>query len=214
MADEVVRKDNGKLVAYACPTCGVLYSVVPEPDEPTGVARSRDLADKCCPPRACVRCKVKPVTHGTTHCPDCQAEVDQQAEAQRGAAAAKVREADWKSPVYWAQAPFDGDHGGHYWSTVAALRADIVRHNAQRAAEKPPKPQIERPAYVYATERIPLSLDGASALALALQNFSDDAAARITDVEKERLQKFLDEWAQKQGLAIYEEDLSRIVVLS
>ena len=214
MADEVVRKDNNKLVALACPACGTLYSVVPEPTEQAGIDRARGLADKCCPPRTCTRCNKQPVARGTTLCPACTAEVDVQAEAQRSAAATKLKEADWKGPVYWPQAPFDGDHGGRYWSTVAALRADVVQHNAQRAAAKPPMPPIEMPAYVYVTKPIPFALDGATAIAAGLADHSEDAAARIPDTERARLQKFLDDWSAKQKISSYEEDLSRIVVLS
>jgi hypothetical protein len=213
MAIEVTRKDNNKLAAYVCPSCGQLYQIIPEPDEKTGVERSRKLADECCPPRQCTRCNAKPVSRGTTLCPECTAEVDVQVEAQRSAAATKLKEADWKGPVYWPQAPFDGDHGGRYWSTVAALRADVVQRNAQRAASTPPKAPIEMPAYVYATKPILFRLDGNTAIELALEDQSDDARERITEQERARLQKFLDDWAQKQGISAYEEDLSRVVVL-
>jgi hypothetical protein len=69
------------------------------------------------------------------------------------------------------------------------------------------------PAYVYATKPILFRLDGNTAIELALEDQSDDARERITEQERARLQKFLDDWAQKQGISAYEEDLSRVVVL-
>ena len=213
MADEVVRKDNAKLVALACPSCGVLYSVVPEPTEQAGIARARDLADKCCPPRTCTQCHAKPVARGATLCPDCQVKADVAVEAQRSAAATKLKEADWQGPVFWPNAPFDGDQGDCYWSSVAALRADVAQHNAERKALVPPKSPIAVPAYVYVTRPVPFLLNGTDAISAGLKNHPAVAASRVTDAERARLQKFLDDWASKQRIASYEEDLTRIVVL-
>lgn len=213
MAIEVSRRDSGRVVAYACPGCGQLFQIIPEPDEKTGIARSKKLADECCPPRVCPRCNKAPVTRGQPLCDSCSAETGKQVEDQRFAAATKIREPEWKGPVYWPQAPFDGDHGGRYWSNVAALRKDIGDRNAKRAAEQPPRSPIPVPPYVYATKPIPFRLDGAGMVVSALEDHAEDAASRISQEEMARLQKLLDDWAQKQGIASYEEDLSRVVVL-
>lgn len=206
MTIEVIRKDSGAVVAYMCPGCGAIYQILAKPES------AAQLADECCPARVCTKCG-KPVGRGVPLCATCSTTLDAAAEAERFKAAEKVQEAAWRGPIYWPCAPFDGDHGGKYWSSVAVLRADIATRSAQRAAEKPPQPGISAPAYVYATKPVPFRLDGASLIDLALDDHDESAAARIDDKARTELQQYLDAWTVARGISSYEEDMAKVVVL-
>lgn len=204
---EITRKTDGKLVAYACPECGIIYSILRDD------AAARDAALKsaqtCCPPRKCVQCNARPVERGSTVCEVCAAHNAVAAETQRFAASSRVSEAQWPGPVYWPAAPFAGDHGGFYWSSTSRLRSDIAERNSQRASSGQPLVQV--PAYVYATKPIKFRVDGRAAIEAALAEHSD--SVEIGSDQVVVLQKFLDEWSDKQAVQSYEEDLTKAVVL-
>ena len=206
---EIVRKEDGKLVAVACPGCGTLYQVLG--DDPARRASAADAAAKCCPPRTCTKCGQRKVERGALMCAECAAVDDAAAEALRFAAAAKVPEAEWTDPIYWPHPPFAGDHGGSNWSSIAKLRADVAERNAARAAETPPQPPIALPAYVYATRILPLSIAMTPIVADALADHFDSAEIRSDRVAE--LQAAVDAWCAKQGIESYEDDVSKAVVL-
>ena len=201
MAIEVVRKDNSALVAFACGSCGQLFQIIPEPDEATGVARSKKLADDCCPPKVCPQCSANPVVRGQPLCTACAAKASADVESRRFSAASKLREADWKQEVYWPLAPFDGDRGGKYWSSIEKLRKDC----SSRVVPVPVPP------YVYATKPVPLAVSAADVIEKALEEHSESTTVPATEAAK--LQKLLDDWAKGQKVATFIEDLSRAVVL-
>jgi hypothetical protein len=207
---EIVRKDNGKLVAIACPGCGQPYQVLG--DTPERRAAAAAAAAKCCPPRTCSTCGQHKVERGTMLCSECQAKADVLVEAERFTAATKVGEAEWTGPVYWPHPPFDGDHGGHNWSSIAKLRADVATRNVSRAAENPPQPPLALPAYVWATQTFGLHIDVTAAVKEALVPHSDDAVVMSDAVEA--LQKQIDGWCAAQGVSSYKDDLTKAVVLA
>lgn len=207
---EIVRKDDGKLVAIACPSCGMLYQVLG--DAPERRAAAADAAAKCCPPRTCGTCGQRKVERRSVLCAECGAVANAAVEAERFKVAAKVGEAEWAGPVYWPHPPFDGDHGGHNWSSVAKLRADVAARNASRAAENPPQPPLPLPAYVWATQTFGLHIDVTAAVKEALVPHSDDAVVMSDAVEA--LQKQIDGWCAAQNVSSYKDDMTKAVVLA
>lgn len=207
MAEEIVRKSDSKLVAYACSECGILYSVLSDTDGARDQALKASMA--CCPPRKCTQCQSRPVLRGQPVCEVCAAANERNIETARFAAATKVPEAQWTGPVYWLNAPFAGDHGGFFWSSIGQLRKDLGERNQQRAASG--QPVVSMPAYVYATKSIPFKVDGRAAVLEALEAHSD--TVEIAGDQVAALQAFLDEWAKKQVVQSYDEDLTKAVIL-
>ncbi len=207
MAEEIIRKSDSKLVAYSCSECGILYTILKDDD--AGQKASLDAATACCPPRKCTQCNTRPVVRGQPVCEVCKAANDRTVEAQRFEAATKVQEAIWTGAVYWPDAPFAGDHGGFFWSSVSKLRSDLSVRNGQRAASG--QPVVGVPPYVYATKPIPFRVDGRAAVTVALEDHSD--SVEIGGDQVALLQAFLDDWAKKQAIQSYEEDLTKVVVL-
>jgi hypothetical protein len=206
---EIVRKDDGKLVAVACPGCGTLYQVLGD-DEARRKSAS-DAAAKCCPPRTCSKCKERKVERGAVLCAECGAVADAEAEAARFAAATKAPEAEWTGPVWWPRPPFASEDGSHYWPSVAKLRADVAARNAARAAETPPGAPAALPPYVWATRTLSLRLDMTPVVAAELAEYDD--SVEIGSDKVAELQAAADAWCAKQGISSFEEDLSKAVVL-
>ncbi len=193
----VIKGMESLVVGYACPSCGQIYQIL----DPKTADSTRETASKCCPPKVCPQCGTNPVVRGQPLCTACGAHAAQEGEARRFAAATKVSEASWPGPVYWPNAPFDGDNGGQYWSTIAKLRVDC----SSRVVPVP------LPQYVYATRLIPFRVAAVDAIDKALDAQSESFV--VPAAELARLQKLLDDWAANQKTAAYEEDLSKAVVL-
>lgn len=209
MTVEIIRKADSKLVGYACPSCGIIYSILGD-EEPDRV-QAEASATACCPPRKCTVCNARPVDRASssTLCEECGKLNAVKVEEERLAAAAKVAETLWTGPVYWPNAPFIGDHGAHYWSSTSVLRTDVSKRNSQRVAEK--LPPIPMPTYVYATKPIPFELSAQDAVEAALERHSE--AVVITEDRVKELQVLLNDWAQKQNVQSYEEDFTKAVML-
>lgn len=207
MAEEIIRKSDSKLVAYSCSECGIIYTILKDDD--TGRKASEDAAKACCPPRKCSQCTTRPVVRGQPVCEVCAASNATTVEGQRFEAATKVQEAIWPGAIYWPSAPFSGDHGGFFWSSVSKLRSDLSVRNGQRAGQG--QPVINVPTYVYATKSIPFKVDGRAAVTAALEDHSD--SVEIGGDQVAALQAFLDEWSKKQVVQSYEEDLTKVVIL-
>ncbi len=208
MSVEIVRKADGKLVAYACPSCGILYSILEDTDQSR--ANALQGATTCCPARLCSVCGKNPVDRATPICSSCSERGAIVVEQERFAAAVKVPEASWTGPVYWPNAPFTGDHGGFYWSSVAALRQDIVTRNSTRT--DPTGAVYAIPPYVYATKPIPFRVIATAAVEVALADHSD--AVVIDAAQVQLLQQQMDAWAVQQNVQSYEEDLRKAIVLT
>lgn len=204
---EITRKTDNKLVAYACPSCGILYSILSEGEDSRKAAQTAALA--CCPARMCAVCGKLPVDRGTTTCEACGKQSVIMAEQQRFAAAIRVPEAQWAGPVYWPNAPFTGDHGGFYWSSVATLRQDIGKRNASRTDAT--SSVVSLPPYVYATKPIPFRIDMNEVVLAALVDHSDSIVIDAAQVQG--LQQQVDAWTKSQSVQSYEEDLGKAIVL-
>lgn len=204
----IVRQTDNKTVAYACPACGILYSILH--DNEAGQTAAREAAKACCPARTCPQCNQRPAERGAPACEVCAISNSKAIEGQRFANAPKVSEAQWSGPIYWPGAPFTGDHGGFYWSSVASLRKDIAERNGRRVdvSQLP----VTLPAYVYATKPIAFKPDATAMIEAALVDHSDTVVIDAAQVQL--LQKTIDEWATKQQVQSYEEDLGKAIVLA
>lgn len=175
-------------VAWECPTCHGQYV-------------DRAFAARCCD-RHCEACGVSIHSRSCyVFCDPCRAKREAEREAERFAEATKVPEAEYADEWVYSETHQGGGREG-YWPDVESLR-DWCEGEG-----------VASPAYVWACTPLDLSMHADSAIESALDEHHDDAGSEISDAEVRRLQDFLDEWCDAQGIRSYHTDYKRAVVLS
>lgn len=194
---EVVVRESGKLVGYACGECGRFYAAPVFLDEEA--ARSEALAntEQCCTPRVCEKCSAPMGERLWLVCPPCVKQAEEDRDRDAFDKATKVNAADYDGWVSWS------DHGPNegYFASVD----DLLTYCEDEGCTLP--------AYVWGCSELPFHMSAERAIEDALDEHYEEARHKIADTEVERLQAFLDEWCEKQEVKSYFEDRGTAVMI-
>jgi hypothetical protein len=135
------------------------------------------MAEECCTPRIC-KCGTMCRTVGYTICDDCRAAEYAKRDTEKTEKARKIPASEYSGPLY------DGSEGVYYPDVDSA-----IDHYADR----------EIPRYLWACEKIGLTLDASYIIDCALENqeHHEDARDSVGDIND--LQTILDEWLDKNS---------------
>lgn len=185
---ELVVRGEDQPVAYACVTCGAVFSV--------RVEGAKELAVKHC--TATCGCG-RPLADGMALCSACIDREKNDREARLFEVAAKVPIDDYPDePVYWEGQV--GSMGVGFFFTIDEL-LDYCEEE-----------QLENPKYVWACSPRSLSvpMDAVLQAAVDEHNVGVDDLSPAAVVE---LQLFLDTWCHQQNLKTWFPDFGRAVLL-
>ena len=195
---EVVLKAEDRLVAWACPKCGLLFLLSANDKEDERAAKMHQAASHCVQNCACG----KPLDwHYNLRCKDCRAAAEVEKEKARFAKAEKLALEDYEGPVYWEG--HEGGLGDGYFSSYAEV-LDYCEDEG-----------ISVPEYVWACTPHPFTLNAEEILERELerQEMYEEAGEGISDDARERLQAYLTVWTQEQNITGWQYDHKRAVIL-
>jgi hypothetical protein len=196
-AYEVIVKETGRAIGYACRKCKRLSVAFPGMDgkiDDSSVPHAKLEAERCCN-RKCNECQAyMEFPNGYVVCADCRVTKEAARELEAYEKAEKIQEAEYVGWLY-----FNNEY----------LRDDeeLEDHCVQN--------EVEWPAWVWACSKIEFKINAASIIENALQNHYEDASDHVKREDEEELQTLLDVWCAKVGKRweSREEDRSRVVVL-
>lgn len=195
---EVILEVDGRLVAWACPKCGLLFILGANDTEEDHKRKVHEAAAHCVKDCACG----KPLDwHYNLRCKDCRAAAEVEKEKTRFTKAEKLALEDYEGPVYW-----EGHMGGlgdGYFSSY-----DEVLDYCEDEG-------LSVPEYVWACAPHPFTLNAEEIIehALERQEMYEEAGEAITDDARERLQSYLTVWAREQNITGWQYDHKRAVLL-
>jgi predicted RNA-binding Zn-ribbon protein involved in translation (DUF1610 family) len=195
---EVVLKIEDRLVAWACPKCGLLFILGARDTEKDRKRKMQDAAAHCVQNCVCG----KPLDyHYYLRCKECRAAVEIEKEKARYDKAVKLVMEDYEGPVYWEG--HEGGLGDGYFSGI-----DEVLDYCEDEG-------VSVPEYVWACTPHPFTLDAENILEheLERQEMYENAGEGITDDARKRLQAYLTVWAQEQHITGWQYDYTRAVLL-
>lgn len=202
-ATELLTPDLKPSGVWVCGTCrkvqavtllGELLGNVRDKDAEFKSAHARSQAEKCCEQPVC-KCG-KPRDRYRTICDDCSRQREQEAERRRFEAAEKVE--------------YDGGMvmtpGDTFFSDLDALED----HYADADPEDGTKPE-----YVWLTKPVKFALDlSGDLLDRVHDRMHEDAADQFDAAALKELDEFGKAWWAKHGVASYEPDFTRCVLLT
>lgn len=195
---EVVIKGQEEPVAFACPTCGLLFLLSHKDSSEERETKGREASAHCVKNCVCG----KPLDyHYYLRCKDCRAQMEKDKEGARFRKAERVSVEDYDGPVYWEGHP--GGLGEGYFSGVEEV-LDYCENDG-----------VTVPEYVWACTPHPFTLDGEALIERELekQEMYEEAGERISNDARSRLQAYLDVWAKEQSITGWREDHARAVIL-
>lgn len=200
---EIVIKETGTLVAYACPgaNCGLLFLFNKKDTEEDRKRKHDEASAHCVKTCSCGRAIDY---HYWLKCATCRAEKEAEKEQRAFERAVKISLDDYPDhPIFWEGR--SGDMGGDgYFSGIDAL-LDYCENEG-----------IELPAYVWACERHEFKIDAHDLVTHELERQDIDPEATILpEAAYAELQQFLNTWiAGNAGkLHAWFQDMSRAVLL-
>jgi hypothetical protein len=145
--------------------------------------------------RECAGCHIAMTKQGMhNRCGDCLKTFLSEQENKHFDAAKKVSSNDYNGYLF-------DDRREKYFETVD----ELLEYYHQDGQEPPP--------WVWATETVEFKLDASSILESALEEHHEDAGEVITTLDGNRLQKYLDIWAKKQGIVSYVQSYETVVMI-
>ena len=191
---ELVVRGEEAAVAFACPTCGAVFSA--------RVSGAKDLAKGHCG-RACRCGHLLPTA--TVLCKVCIEKERVEREALLFEKALKISIDDYPDqPVYWEG--HTGSMGFGFFENIDEL-CDVF----DEEREEPPNRALQFPKYVWACVPKPLEI---SAEALVQSAVEGNNGSEVVGPEAvEWLQTLLDGWMKEQGARSWFPDFSRAVLL-
>lgn len=191
---EVVVKETGKLIGYACRTCHRLNVAFPGLDgviAESAVPYAKQEANDCCN-RKCIFCTVPIERGGWTSCADCRVTRKLTEELAAFDKAQKIPESEYNDWFY---------HCGEYHENADELEEYCLQND------------LEWPEWVWACKKIEFKIDVDTILEHALQDHYEDARSSIPQAAENKLQAMLDKWCAGQKIESWQEDNSRAVIL-
>lgn len=194
---EVIVKETGRAIGYACRKCKRLSVAFPGMDgkiDDSSVPRAKLEAQECCN-RKCNKCQAyMEFPNGYVVCADCRATDALTREQEAYEKAQKIPESEYAGWLFFDNEYFRDDE-------------ELEDHCVQN--------EIEWPAWVWACSKVEFRIDAADIIENALQEHYEDASSQVKRVDEEELQGLLDGWCADVGKRweSWEEDRSRVVVL-
>jgi hypothetical protein len=189
-------RGTDEVVAYACRTCGAVFSpsaLTGDPEADEHAARfAREHCDKTCDCGA-------PLSGYALVCVSCRARRAARDRALRYVCATKLRAADY-------------DDGAVYWEDHAGSKDDGLFPNLNALTAYCDEARCQVPVYVWACRPIPLAVAADDALERALSEHPD--GADVSTAARAELQALLDAWCAQQSLRSWRPDYTRAVVLA
>ena len=194
----VIRgRESEDPVAYACPTCGMLF-VVPGKQPELREEKMSEASTHCVKHCICG----KPLDyHYHLRCKDCRAQMEKDKEKARFAKAERVSIENYEGPVYWEG--HAGGLGDGYFGGIDEV-IDYCEDDGHTV-----------PEYVWACTPHPFTLSGEALIERELeqQEMYEDAGEGIPDDARQRLQAYLDVWCKEQNITGWQYDYTRAVIL-
>lgn len=196
---ELVIKETGALVAYACQKCGLMFILHPNEAVEDREEKKRQAAAHCV--KTCV-CGKPLDYHYYLRCKDCRTELAAAREKARFEEAEKLSIESYPDhPVYWEKGTGDMNGEGYFSSVDALLDYCEVEG-------------LDLPEYVWSCTRKDLRLCAHDILIDALERHNMDTDGTHIPAEAENtMQSFFDAWLKEQGIHAWFTDYSRAVVL-
>lgn len=200
---EIVIKETGTLVAYACPgkKCGQLFLFSSRDTEEDKKRKHDEASTHCVKTCSCGR----PIDyHYRLKCAHCRAEQEREKEQRAFDRAAKVSIDDYPDhPIFWEGR--SGDMGGDgYFSGIDAL-CDYCEQEG-----------IELPSYVWACERREFKISAHDLIERELERQDIDPEATVlSESAYAELQQHLNTWIAGNAGKLHGwfQDMSRAVIL-
>lgn len=198
---EIIIKETGVPVAYACPGCGLLFLFGKNDSEEDRRRKHAEASTHCVKHCACGN----PLDyHYLLLCTTCRAEKEAKKVQRAFERATKITIEDYPDdPIFWEG--HSGDMGGDgYFSNIDALLDHCEAEG------------IDLPSYVWACTRHEFKVDARDFIEnqLSYQDIDPEATC-IPDRDYDALQKMLDGWIAGQGRRLHAwfQDTSRAIVL-
>lgn len=196
----VLKKHPDKVVAFACPDCGALYSTVIYGGGASGLVAARHSAQTHC--HHFCECGA-PVAVNRTKCSACWKKVVDEKEKKVFEAALKVTIEEYEDqPIYWEGPP-----------SGSSMTGDGYFLNIEEFLDCCEEEEVDVPPYVWATKPVAFAMNADFLLEDALQEHPEDARDALSADDERELQKLLDEWCAKQEVKTWVPDYKRAVLL-
>ena len=209
-----------KVLAYACPKCGMVVDKTY--DSHADDERYRKVAARHCEFH-CSKCDVLIIKEGEgknypgygTLCEPCVEKVEQERDQRRFDSAQHLTEEEWGNDSTVSMVVYLDGHDKYFPEGIEELREwwfDF--HYVSQHPDGAQQPLPNFPAYVWVcNEIVGVRLDASDILENALEEHSEDA---IDNVDIDALQKHLDEWCADPANQIcsWEPNFKKLVLLS
>jgi len=182
-------KGDRVTVAFACGKCGQLFTTLSFPEN------AREMALDCC----YRRCACGALTGGNswTACEPCRkrrwTEHDAEMDRKRRAKVKRVPLSEYEG-------------AGFFWEDEYYQTLDYLYDHCDYGEVSPPKE-------VWGSKSELLSMDVEDILESALEDHHEEAYDRISEAEKDELQRYLDTWCKETGVVSYSPDYGTLVLL-
>lgn len=188
---------------FACGKCGIISSGSHVRGTDTVIReRLQRLANECCAPPTCADCgKVREKNYYVV-CDRCKEKRDAGREVERFEKAKKLTVEEWSASA--SADCFLLDDRCDKWFRDLDDAEEWYADDAER----------ERSAYLWCTTPVKWKPDASGDIADRMHDhYSEDACEGISDAEYKRLDEFVNQWWEEQGVVSYEPDYSRCVLL-
>lgn len=190
----LVIKGATQPVAYACRTCGALFTTYLFGGGHTGCLAAEHVASTHCW-HFCA-CGIY-LRKGRTKCDGCWGQILADNEKKAFALARKLTIEEYPNQeVYW-----DGGIGDGFFLDVSDL--------LDRCEEE----SLDIPPYAWAAKEVPLAMNADWLLERALEEHGEGAREEIAEKDLPELQVLLDKWCLRQDLKSWQPDYSTAVLL-
>lgn len=200
---ELVIKGRDEPVGFACPQCGVMYTVKTfgGGGHPDAQQTAKQAAELHCAPKLC-ECGKPLDKKPYTLCSECleQREVEREHARFEKAAKVSIDDYDGDYAVFWPDGPGGGMGEGFY-------------SNLDELLEIYEDEEMDLPPYVWACKPYELHMDAGGILERAISGHHEDAYDSLNDGAEEELQTLLDFFCKKQNVRSWEPDYTKVVLL-
>lgn len=194
---EVVVRESGQLVGYACGECSRFHIAPAFLDAEGARLEALGNANRCCAPRACDTCQAPLGERRNLLCFPCEQKAREDRSRECFDAARKVDAAGYDGWVSW---PDHGPNEGYFASVD-----DLLAYCADEG--------VEPPAYVWGCLELAFQINAHDVIENALEEHHEEAKYKISDESIGELQEFLVAWCAKQDVKSYYEDRSTAVII-
>jgi hypothetical protein len=188
---ELVVRGKEKTVAYACPSCGAVFTTYTFGRDSAADQAARYMASAHC--HGFCACG-ETIGKSRSRCDRCWHEHLAASEEKVFQAAKKVRLEDYPAqPVYWN----NNDRDGFF------IGIDEVLDRCEEEG-------LEVPKYVWAAREVPFALNADYLIDRAIEDHGEDVRDELADKE---LQTLLDQWCRRQDVKSWQPDYTTAVLL-